>query len=340
MKFSLLKESDFHLLRDANFEKVLQPSGRYLDRCVESGSYLDSETLKTPPSSTTRGIVISNRSALRRIAHSLFLEKSQNSLLAILRQFTSTQHTNTATESLELEAILEQIPIQEFYLGDKLLSFTPPNVTEAFPTPDKTQSDCYLVCEGRVRLLCRNVYSERLVTASVLEPGEVFGADYLLSVAPLSYVAIAASPGYLMRIAHQELTALLEQLPRLRAYLSQMTQQREQMIFFKRFTHLRSLPCHTLKTLVLPRLTELQIKAGESLAKATPASTGHFWLRTGQIHSQSDTSALPNPGDSWGYPNSIPEDWVAATNLRVYQLAVEPWEILTTMSRHGNGGNQ
>jgi CRP-like cAMP-binding protein len=340
MKFSLLKKADFAPPMDRYFEKVLQSSGEHLGGYFEPISASDGETLKTPTSSTTRGIVMSNRNALRRFTHSPSLEKTTNSPLAVLKQFTSAQYASTVLGSLEATAILGQVTIQEFYLGDRLLSFTPPKFTETSAIPYENQTDCYLVCDGRVRLLCRNVYSERLVTASVLEPGEMFGADHLLAAMPLPYVAIAASPGCLVRIAHQELTALLEQLPRLRTYLSQMVEQREQMVFFKRFTQLQSLPCHTLKTLVLPRLVEQQIKAGESLAEATPASTGHFWLRAGQVHSQTSTSTPLSSGDSWGYPDPVPDDWVAATDLRVYQLPLEPWEILTTMSRRENGGNQ
>lgn len=257
----------------------------------------------------------------RQLPQAISCENDLNTPLTVFKRFQSTRQTNL------LIAKLGQASVREFHLGDKLFSFLPPEPIEGPVSSHRDdQGDCFLVCEGRVRLLCQNLDSQRPVTATVLEAGDIFGADHLFCKNPLAYDAIAASSGHLVRISSQELPALLEQFPQLYANLKQMAQQRERLIFFKRFTQLHALPSHTLKSTLLPHLVEQLVQAGESLRQATPANTGLFWLRAGQVRSQANTSTPPGSGDSWGYPEPTPADWVAETDLLVYQLLLESWE--------------
>lgn len=242
-------------------------------------------------------------------------------LLAALRGFPSTQLIQI------LSSELQQTDIQEFQLGSELLSFTPFNSSER-PLGDRlNDSDCYLVCEGRVRLLCQSLPTQRQVPASTLEVGEAFGVDDLFCATPLPYRAIAASSCRVAKISYQRLRILLEKLPQLQEHLRQMAQQRESLIFFKRFTQLYSRPSSILKQVLLPRLIKQEVQAGQYLAEAMSANVGYFWLRTGQIYSPVNPAMTPVIGDSWGYPNPIPNDWIAQTNLMVYKLMLEPWQI-------------
>jgi ATP-binding cassette subfamily B protein len=210
--------------------------------------------------------------------------------------------------------------VYEFQLGDQLVSYTPPSTSDHEPS----NCDFYLVCQGRVRLLGFDQQRRRQVSALVLEEGETFGADHFYDVS-LPYQAIAAGPGQVARIPYAKLEPWLETLPHLRDYLLQQTQHWQRLIFCKTSTALRSLPSHQLRQLI-PYLVEEQIPAGEALVQATPPGSGYFWLRRGQIQSQSNASQPPTVGESWGYPNPIPSEWTAQTDLLVYRLPIEHWE--------------
>lgn len=252
--------------------------------------------------------------------------RNSHNPLTILKLFQSTQLAHLFTSELQ------QISIQEFQLGNELLAFTPCSLTEQALGDQPHHSDSYLICDGRVRLLCQGFPAHRQIPATALEAGDVFGADELFCATPLPYQAIAASFCRIAQIPYQPLRALLERLPQLQEHLAQMAQQREYLIFFRRFTQLRSRPSSTLKQVLLPRLVKHKVPAGQSLAEAIPAETGHFWLRAGQIDSQSNPSTAPKIGESWGYPNPIPTDWVAQTDLMVYKLMLNPWETKGLLS--------
>jgi len=218
---------------------------------------------------------------------------------------------------------LPQAHIQEFQLGHDLSTFNS-LVPDNTGTKQTIMSDCFFICEGRVRLLCQNLLSSRLVPAVTLEAGEYFGADSLFCANPLPYRAIAASSGRVARIPYSQLNHLSQQTSPLYQYLHKTAQEREYLIFFKRYTHLYSYPSSVLKQVLLPRLVKQDIKAGTLLADATPANTGRFWLRSGQIGSQTHSEVTISVGDSWGHPTPIPADWVAQTDLIIYKLSLDP----------------
>jgi ATP-binding cassette subfamily B protein len=175
-------------------------------------------------------------------------------------------------------------------------------------------------------LLCHNVHLDRLVPATVLEVGDIFGADHLFCSTPLPYQAIASTACRVARIPASQLTLLLEQRPQFWQHLSALAQQRERLIFFKSLTQMRSYPSQVLKQSLLPQLIEHRVCAGEYLATATPETAGYFWLRRGQVYSESYRSLPPVVGDGWGYPNPVPDDWVAETDLLLYKLLLDAWE--------------
>lgn len=216
-----------------------------------------------------------------------------------------------------------QVHIEEFRLGDEVFTFDilASDITETKPT---NISDCFFICEGRVRLLCQNLSSSRLVSAITLEAGEYFGADCLFCTDPLSYRAIAASPARVAQIPYSELNHLLHQTPPLYQHLIKQAQEREYLVFFKRFTHLYSYPSSLLKQVLLPRLVKQKVKAGTLLTDVTPTNTGRFWLRSGQISSRTRADVSITIGDSWGQPDPIPSDWIAQTDLVIYTLILTP----------------
>lgn len=255
-----------------------------------------------------------------RMQPSLFGRTSKSSS-DILSSLKSIQIANA------LGAKTQPATIYEFRLGNELLSYSFPLLSESHLSDRPSASDCYLIFEGRVRLLCQNMHLQRQVSADLLEVGAVFGADHLFSTMPLPYRVVAASPCRIVKIPYPQLIVQLEQLPQLHKVLSQAVQQRERLIFFKCFTQQRSLPNHTLKYGLLPQLIEHRIDAGSYLPQSL-LSAGYFWLRAGQILNQSNPEASPRIGDGWGYPDAVSEDWIAQTDSIIYALPFDAWKTL------------
>lgn len=253
------------------------------------------------------------------------LENASDSLANILNLLRLSQ--SDPNQASEFNQVFEMC---EFQLGDRLVNYnvSPLPGNSVHGEPDRENTDWfYIICQGRVRLLGFDATQGREVSALLLEAGETFGAEALFGNTELQSAlsvrmpkAIAASAGVAARIPIAQLETWLERLPNLRDYLLKLSQERQCLIFLKTATELRSLPSLSLRQL-LPYLVEIRISAGESL-EYIPAETGRFWLGNGQIHG----SQPPGVGESWGYPNPTPTDWVAQTDLVVYHLPTEHWE--------------
>ncbi|NJK74038.1 MAG: ATP-binding cassette domain-containing protein [Microcoleus sp. SU_5_6] len=222
----------------------------------------------------------------------------------------------------------------EFQLGDEIAKYQIPennsnlaeNKREDSPPNLFAARTFYLVCEGRVRLLARETSSHQEVSAVVLETGAIFGVDDLFIDSAISYRAIAASNGQIARIESAKFQTILQQLPRLQQRLEQQFQERHQLIFFKTETEVRSLTTQQQQTLwshLLPYLEEIRIPAGVAVAEGCQKSPSHFWLRSGQIQGLE----APLAGSSWGHPEPIPDNWKAQTDLLIYRIESQQWEI-------------
>jgi len=215
--------------------------------------------------------------------------------------------TNLASE------LIQYWKIREFKLGDDLTS----NV-------ETTSNLFHLVCQGRVRLLSFDATLGREVSTGLLLAEQSFGADNLFCDRPFAYRAIGASPGIVAQITISDLQIWLQRLPHLENHLQKLALQRQALIFFKSYTELRSLNSTTLKQF-LPYIITTKITAGSSLATATPATQGRFWLADG-------TTTSPSIGDSWGYPDEKSPDVIAQTDLLVYHLPSKEWESARTLA--------
>jgi len=215
--------------------------------------------------------------------------------------------------------------ICEFQLGDEITQYQTPDHTNNLVEQAQSDRNFYLVCQGRVRLLAVEASQQHEVSAVVLEVGEIFGTDNVFIDSGLPYRAIAAGTCQIARINAAKLQLVLEESPQLQQHLQQQFQQRLRLIFFKTQTDLRTLAPHQQQLLwphLLPYLEESRITAGVSLAEHCQKNTNHFWLRSGKIQGQ----APPVIGSNWGH-SELPSDWQAATDLLIYQLTAEQWEI-------------
>ncbi|MBW3585775.1 MAG: cyclic nucleotide-binding domain-containing protein, partial [Cyanobacteria bacterium 0813] len=215
--------------------------------------------------------------------------------------------------------------ICEFQLGDEITQYQTPDNTHNLVEKKQSDRNFYLVCDGRVRLLAVEASQQQEISAMVLEQGAIFGAENLFIESRLPYRAIAAGTCQIARIPASKLQLIVEEFPQLQQHLQQEFQKIQRLIFFKTQTDLRSLAPHQQQLLwphLLPYIEESRILAGVSLAEHCQNSNNHFWLRSGQIQGQ----APPMIGSNWGH-SEVPSDWKAATNLLIYQLSAEQWEI-------------
>ncbi|BAB74516.1 cysteine peptidase family C39 domain-containing protein [Anabaena sp. FACHB-709] len=210
--------------------------------------------------------------------------------------------------------------VRQFQLGDELANY----VVDAAATD--SSNVIYLVCQGRVRLLGFNQTLGREVSTQLVSAEQTFGADHFFCHQTLPYRAIAASDGFVISTTTAELKPWLQAIPQLKSYLQRLTSERQALIFFKTYTKLHSLKTKKLQEL-LPYLIAKHIPNGTSLLEATPSEKGRFWLASGQVQSISIASFLPMVGDSWGYPESTLPDGTAQTDLLIYQLSAENWDL-------------
>jgi ATP-binding cassette subfamily B protein len=199
--------------------------------------------------------------------------------------------------------------VHQVQLGDELVNYTSSQ-------PNEPSRGLYIVCQGRIRLVSLDTSQQRDVPAVLVDASELFGAEELLTSDWIPYRAVAASVGIIAFLPSHK----LREFPQLQASLQELARIRQTLLFLKTATDLRLHSSHSLKAL-LPYLNELQVPAQSVLAEVLPE--GRFWLRQGQIQGQN----APAIGQRWGSPNPIPNDWIAETDLLIYQLVQEHWEI-------------
>ncbi|ACK67237.1 cyclic nucleotide-binding protein [Rippkaea orientalis PCC 8801] len=208
---------------------------------------------------------------------------------------------------------------EEFALGETLIT----GYENLENSSENLASDryLYLIIQGKIRLISFDQTKQREVPVQLLTKGDTFGGENVLQLAFLGYRAIAAEPVQVAQIREENLAPWLQKLPQLQNTWKTAAQTRQTLIFLKTLTELRSLSSHRLSQL-LPYLEEKSLNPGESFPE-----THHYWLKQGQIQPDCLT-----PGSSWGYPNPIPPDWTAQTEVQVYQVSQSHWETVCNLA--------
>ncbi|NET30949.1 MAG: ATP-binding cassette domain-containing protein [Cyanothece sp. SIO1E1] len=263
----------------------------------------------------------------------LISEKAPRSLSATLTEDAFTWHLMPLPWAKlgSLPGLKKRFKAYPFQLGDELTYHVTPWSHESSVHQEHNQSQISLIQQGKVRLLSFDAKRQRKVSTQLLEPGETFGADSWFGGECPPYQAIAASSGQIVQIDAAELQSWLEALPELQDVLQQQARRRAGLTFLKTATELRSLASHKLRQL-FPYVKKQQIAAGEVLADWPSSEMGRVWLYQGQLQRQSDAHQPPVVGESWGYPESALVDGVAQTDLSVYHLPLEHWEVLQTLA--------
>ena len=278
------------------------------------------------------------------------IDTSASIISAVFKLLSVTQADLSITSEMS-----QTFQVDEFQLGDELPGYNPGNnLSEINKT--NNQGELYLVCQGRVRLLSTATNRQREVSCLVLETGEIFGGDNLLCDREitdtsnlLAYRSVAASHGAIARISFTKLQTYFPKISGLEESLRSTVKQRQYQIFCKTTTDLGILTSHQLRE-IIPYLIEKQIPAGNSLATVTPGEIGRYWLRSGQITSQEPIIPIennghkpqsnqqkliapcPTVGASWGYPEPPPADWIAHSDLVIYQVSTEHWQSLQNIA--------
>lgn len=240
------------------------------------------------------------------------------SIPRFVNEFIARNRLGTACYE-ELAAILEP---HVFQLGDEILVHPPPSTDES--QNDSFRADLYVVCQGQVRLLCHSDLLNREVTIARLGEYGLFGFDHLFDGATLSYRAIAASECQIARIPQPNVESWLENNPNFCEQLAATIHHRQRIIFFRTKTSLAGIASNQLAQFV-SQLVDHTVPAETPLQQFAEHNPGWFWLRQGQIRGQSD---CPDVGNSWGFDDEIPDDWVADTSLIVYRLPREHQETI------------
>ncbi len=213
--------------------------------------------------------------------------------------------------------LIQAFQFVEFQFGDPIV-----NISPQIKENELNSQDFYFVCQGRVRLVGFNTSQQRQVSVNLLTEGACFGGDGLWSQVVHPYQGISTNGVLIAKISLDQLTPWLNQLPELNHYCCTKTQERQALIFFKTCTEFAELSSRRLQQL-LPYLKEKMISAGKFLDLK---DSGHFWLRNGKIH-----DLALEIGSSWGYPNKIPSDWIAETDLYLYQIWPQDWNSIQSI---------
>ncbi|MGF1537818.1 MAG: ABC transporter transmembrane domain-containing protein [Elainellaceae cyanobacterium] len=213
-------------------------------------------------------------------------------------------------EGISLERLPGEIELKSYSLGEVV-----------FRSAGGDRSALYFVVQGRVRLLCRDEVKQRDLTAQLLQPENVFGADDGFVESELLYQAIAADETTLLVIPRTALAALLGQYPALQGYLHAQAQRRERLIFFKSLSDLSSCPSAQIQQW-LPELSEHQLAAQTDLSQYARQYGGQWWLRQGVAHLRPNDGQAPRSlkvGERWHYSSEDPV-YVAQTEVTAYRL--------------------
>lgn len=269
------------------------------------------------------------------------------------------------------ESIKDSINIIDYALGDTILIYTAsekncsennqkghrPKLKKNAQKADGDSDVIGILCQGSVRILIHNGQKE--ITAKLLRVDESFGGDLALINHPFDYRAVAASRASVALIPLSLMKQAFEASPQLQDYCREQAQMQERLSFFRLRTPLRN---HSSKQLSkwVPYLQEITINAGKPLANITPAENGRYWLRSGIVQTQSNTSQPntgnpntsessslpPAVGESWGYATSqlqhgkdissnakasnateVSHDWLAQSDLTIYHLPMSAWTV-------------
>ncbi|MDV3349489.1 peptidase domain-containing ABC transporter [Leptothoe sp. LEGE 181152] len=216
-------------------------------------------------------------------------------------------------------AFNQAFQICTYKIGDEFFAYG--EGPQGSPLSHEEGAGLYIICDGRARIVSDAEVMGGTPVQS-LKRGDTFGVEPILNDHKLTYRVVAAEN---VEIAWMSLTTFqrwINQLPDLKTYLLSQAQHREKLIFFKTMTSFQGLSSYELDPFV-GACQQQQVPCQQRLVEL--GNDSHFWLRSGHIQSSRHGHNPLLPGDSWGYPQPIPTDWVAREALSIYSLPKKQW---------------
>lgn len=239
--------------------------------------------------------------------------------VATIREALSKLFALQDIQAQLLDQLSQSLSLRECHLGESIYTHGTPDNNSASVQDEQNANGLYLVCAGRVRLLCPSEEHGRDVSVAVLHPGEVFGGEESFCESSIPYHAIAASSVQIAAIPSSVWQEWIQAVPQLEPTLKQQFADRDRLMFLKRYA--RTGPLCLTNDQIQSSLSELQtirIEPGQSIRLE---SAGSCWLRQGGIETGNGTLEV---GSSW---SETATDWIAKTQVVIYQiplLAGEP----------------
>ncbi len=188
----------------------------------------------------------------------------------------------------------------------------------------------YLIDQGSVRILSFDPIRKRQVSSAILNKGNVVGGESLLDKSFFPYQISAKTAGKLIKIPLSELNTIFIKYPLLKEIWLKDISQQQLLIFFKTLTQLRTLTTQELEKIV-PYFQQQLITSETYLTTQTSSDIARYWLYSGQIESDKDSVSIPNQGDSWSYQNNNILNLKTTTNVLLYYITKDNWQIVVNL---------
>jgi ATP-binding cassette, subfamily B, bacterial HlyB/CyaB len=206
-----------------------------------------------------------------------------------------------------LQAWVKRFTIKAMQLGDRVVCS---DVDRSF----------YLVCAGRVRLVCRDQQQQRPISGQVLEAGQWLGGNFDGDRDP-SYEAIAAEAGDLALLEEHQWLKLMQETPLLSQYMQIQQQSRHRCLYLKSQTDLGRKPIALSSEQIdglMPLIQEISILSGKNIVAAPENPPRLAWLSEGEI----EGADAPRMGQLWLGGHA---DWNAKTDVRLEYIPEALW---------------
>lgn len=217
------------------------------------------------------------------------------------------------------------LSLSELHLGEVIAPHDTLPGHSASVQSEQNSQNLYLVCAGRVRLLCASEERSRDVSVAVLQAGEVFGGEHFFGQAPIPYRAIAASSVQIACLPFSLWQEWIRKIPQLQPTLQAQFAERDRLMFLKRYARSGEI-CLTNEQIqsAVSEIQTLRIEAGKAI-QLEP--NGLFWLRQGEIQTSRGTLSI---GASW---RETAANWIAKTEVVIYQVPMLAGDLPQTTEK-------
>jgi ATP-binding cassette, subfamily B, bacterial HlyB/CyaB len=179
----------------------------------------------------------------------------------------------------------------------------------------------YLVCSGRVRLVCLDKQQQRPISGQVLETGQWVGGD--LGDDRLEYEAITAEAGDLALLNERDWLRLMAETPLLSQHMQIQRQARHRCLYLKTQTDLGRKPIALSSDQIdglIPLIQEIKISSGKNIIAAPQIQGSLAWLSAGEI----EGAEAPRIGQLW-IGDQRSESWSAKTDITIDYIPESLW---------------